>query len=135
MDILLLEIAKLRWYIRYPAAVCTLYAAWWMLEALYPEMGLWAIWFPAIFAICAMIMVKEISPTIIFFACSVWLYPSGFFDMPFAQMTFGILFQFVGSIVLFVLGVVTAIVIYRIIQNEETIPPEVKRRKELGYDK
>ncbi|GEM_PF-5102126 len=30
MDYLLLKISKLPWYIRYPVAVCTLYASWWM---------------------------------------------------------------------------------------------------------
>ena len=36
---------------------------------------------------------------------SVWLWPSGFFDTPFAQMTFKILFQFAGSIAMALWGV------------------------------
>ena len=31
---------------------------------------------------------------------SIWIWPSNFFDIPFAQMTFKILFQFIGSIVI-----------------------------------
>lgn len=133
VDIVLLEIAKLRWYVRYPVAACVLYASWWLLEASYPKIGLHAYWFPSIFAICAMIMIKEISPSLLLIAGSIWLWPSGFFDTPFAQMTFGILFRFAGSVVLFALGLFSGIVIYSRTQN--TIAPEVKRRQELGYDK
>jgi hypothetical protein len=71
MEMLLLEIK--RWYIRYPVAACVLYAAWWVLKDMYPKVGLHAIYFPSIFAIIAMIMIKEISPSLLLIAGSIWL--------------------------------------------------------------
>jgi len=112
VDFLLLEVAKLRWYIRYPAAACVLYATWWMLKYGLVAADGFEYVIPFIFAICAMIMIKEISPSLLLIAGSIWLWPSDFFDTPFAQMTFGILFQFAGSTVLFVLGAISGIVIY-----------------------
>jgi hypothetical protein len=105
MDYLLLEVAKLRWYIRYPAAACTLYASWWMLKE-----SEYAI--PSILFICAMIMIKEISPSLMLLAGSIWLWPSGFFNIPFAQMTFGILCQFLLSVVFFVLSPIAGLMMY-----------------------
>lgn len=137
MDYLMLKISKLRWYIRYPVAVCTLYASWWMFEE-----STYVI--PFIFLVCAMIMTKEISPSLMLIVASVWLWPTGFFDKPFAYMTFGIIFQFIGTIVLFSLGIFMGVKMYTDYQyamyvNEKnetpTTSPEAKKRQELGYDK
>lgn len=77
-------------------------------------------------------------------ACSLWLWPSGFFDTPFAYMTFGIIFQFLGTIVIFSFGVFMGIKKYAdkqyamyVKEKNTTLPvsSEVKRRQELGYDK
>ncbi len=112
MDSLLLEVAKLRWYIRYPVAVCTLYASWWMFkEATYA--------IPFMLAICALIIIKEIGLSLLLIAGSIWLWPTGFFNVPFAQMTFGILCQFFFSVVLFASSVVAGLVMYSKLQYAE----------------
>lgn len=49
---------------------------------------------------------------LILVAVEVW--PSGFFDIPLSQMTFGRLFQFCASIALFVLGIVLTIAAFSI---------------------
>ena len=82
--------------------------------------------------------------SLLLIVCSLWLWPSGFFDTPFAYMTFGIIFQFLGAIVCFLLGVFMGIKTYAgkqyamYVKEKNTTPPvspEVKRRQELGYDK
>ena len=137
MDFLLLKVAKLRWYIRYTVAVCTLYASWWMFKE-----STYAI--PFIFFVFAMIMIKEISPSLLLIAASIWLWPTGFFDTPFAYMTFGIIFQFAGAIALFSLGIFMGVKMYTdyqyamYVKEKSATPPvspEAKRRQELGYDK
>lgn len=37
-------------------------------------------------------------------ALSVWIYPSGFLDIPFVKMTFGTFFTFLGAAIIFLVG-------------------------------
>jgi hypothetical protein len=115
MDFLLLEIAKLRWYIRYPVAVCTLYASWWIFKES-TRVPPFTYVLPSIFALCGMIMIKEISPSLLLFASSIWMWPTGFFNVPFAQMTFGILCQSFFSVVFFASSVIAGLVMYSKLQ-------------------
>ena len=90
---------KAPWYIRYPIASCLLYVAWLCINK---GLGFISIFF----VIDALVVAYEISPSILLIAGSIWLWPSDFFDTPFSQMTFGILFQFAGSVVLFFIGII-----------------------------
>ena len=106
-DWALLKIAeKARWYIRYPVAVCVLFSAWWLFEYYH----FYAI--PLILLGCAIALAKEVSPTLLLMLGAVWIWPTDFFDIPFAQMTFGILGQFILSCLLFVSSLIVGLRAY-----------------------
>ena len=106
LDWALLHVAeKARWYIRYPVAVCVLFAAWWLLQR-----DLFFI--PLILLACAAVLGKEVSPTLLLMVAAMWVWPSGFLDIPFAQMTFGILGQFLLSCMLFVFSIIMGLRAY-----------------------
>ena len=106
IDSALLHIAKkARWFIRYPVAICVLYAVWWMIKQQ-------LIFLPLVFLTCATVLAKEVSPSILLIVAAIWIWPNDFFDIPFAQMTFGILSQFFLSVVLFIASPIVGLLIY-----------------------
>ena len=102
---LLLIAKKARWFIRYPVAICVLYAAWWMIKQQ-------LIFLPLVFLACAVVLTKEVSTSILLIVAAIWIWPNDFFDIPFAQMTFGILSQFFLSAVLFISSPIAGLLIY-----------------------
>ena len=111
IDALLLHIADTRrWFIRYPVAVCAVAASWWTLQHS-------AIAMPIIFLVCAAVLAKEVSPSLLLMAAAVWIWPTDFFGIPFAQMTFGKIGQFMLSCLLFVVSLASALLIYAAQQN------------------
>ena len=106
IDSALLHIAKkARWFIRYPVAICVLYAAWWMIQRR-------LIFLPLFFLACAAALTKLVSPSILLIVAETWIWPSDFFDIPFAQMTFGIISKFFFSVVLFIASPIVGLLIY-----------------------
>lgn len=116
LDWALLEIAKnARWYIRYPIAVFLLFAVWWLYEQnlqLFHDHPLLTLPWILIWVGCAAALAKEVSPTLLLMLGSVWIWPTDFFDIPFAQMTFGILSQFILSCLIFVSSLITGLRAY-----------------------
>ena len=110
IDWALLHVAeKAHWYIRYPVAVCVLFAVWWLFQQ-------HLLFIPLILLVCAAALAKEVSPSLLLMVAATWVWPNGFFDIPFAQMTFGILCQFFLSVVLFVSSPIVGLVIYSKLQ-------------------
>lgn len=96
LDWALLRVAeRARWYVRYPVAISVLIAAWWLFEQ-----HLFVV--PLILLACAAALAKEVSPTVLLMLAAVWVWPTDFLDIPFAQMTFGTLGKFLLSCLLFV---------------------------------
>lgn len=107
LDLALLRVAeKARWFIRYPVAILTLLAASW----LFLHEHFYAV--PLILLACATALAKEVSPTAWLLFGAVWVWPSGFFEIPFSQMTFGILGQFLLSCLLVALAIFVGLRIY-----------------------
>ena len=118
IDALLLHIADTRrWFIRYPVAVCALAASWWTLQH-------GAIAIPIIFLVCAAALAKEVSPSLLLLAAAVWIWPTDFFSIPFAQMTFGKIGQFLLSCLLFVASIASALLIYAAQQSAPAGRPQ-----------
>lgn len=110
-DYALLHVAeKARWYIRYPVAVCILVAAWWLVQQHLFVLSL-------ILLVCAAALAKEVSPTVLLMVAAVWVWPSGFLDIPFSQMTFGNFGEFLLSCVLFIFSIITGLYAYVAQQN------------------
>jgi hypothetical protein len=117
LDWALLEIAeRTRWYIRYPVALCVLFAAWWLGQHIQPPDMFLLSWVWMILGGCAVFLAKEVSPSLLLMVAAMWVWPDGFFDIPFAQMTFGILCQFFFSVVLFASSPIVGLVIYSKLQ-------------------
>jgi hypothetical protein len=118
IDGLMLHIAaKGSWRIRYPVAVCALGASWWLFEH-------HTVFIPIIFLVCAAALAKEVSPSLLLLAAAIWVWPSGFFSIPFAQMTFSTLGEFLLSCLLFVSSIAAGLLIYAALQRAPADGPE-----------
>lgn len=106
MEILLLALGKFRWYVRYPAAALMLWASWHMFTVSHSYM------IPAVFTLCAAVITKEASPSLLLLAGSIWIYPEDFLSTHFAQMTFGMILAALASLLMFVATFVVAVVLY-----------------------
>jgi hypothetical protein len=137
LDWALLEIAKnTRWYIRYPIAVFLLFAVWWLYEQ-HPQLvheNPWITlpWFLMWLGLAAA-LAKEVSPTLLLMLVSVWIWPTDFFDIPFAQMTFGILSQFTLSCLIFVSSLITGLRTYISRQSRVNMDPGPEVSPRITY--
>ena len=85
---------------------------------------------PAVFAICAAVITKEASPSLMLLCGAIWLWPDDFWSTPFAQLTFGMIFSALASGMMFLGTPVVAFVLYIMRINAEydaSKPPSALR--------
>lgn len=101
-----LALDKFRWHIRYPAAIL---AGWtgghlFMVEHVYV--------LSAICAVCAAILAKEISPSLLLLAGSIWICPDDLWHTPLAQFTLAMIVEAFASLLMLVAAPVVALALY-----------------------
>lgn len=113
IDYFLLRIAeKCSWRIRYPVAACVTWLSWWLFAHQLP-------FFATVFLICAVILAKEVSPSLLLLAAATWIWPKDLLSIPFGQMTFGLLGRGGMSVLLVIASVAVALWVYVAQQNAQ----------------